>query len=304
MLLSVLLKQMPFPNKYNLIDEKPFDYLALIASDIDQPNCVFLDTERYCPTIADSVSMVLTTKELVPILSNKHYGLCVVDKPRELFFELHNYLSSSTNYSRTEFKTIIGDGCRISPLSSISEYNVAIGNNVTIEEFASIKKDVTIGDNSIICAGTVIGGDGFEFKRTDNSILKVIHAGGVIIGKNVEIQYNSCVDKGVYPWDNTIIGDNCKVDNLVHIAHAVKIGNNVMVVANSGIGGRTEIGAGTWIGFGATVTNGIKVGQNARVNIGSVVTKPVSDGGSVTGNFAIEHQRFLANLKKSICNID
>lgn len=304
MLLSEILEQMGFAKNYKIINEKPFEYLALTASEIIQPNCVFLDSEKYIAAISDSVSMVLTVEELVSVLSDKKYGLCVVENPRELFFELHNFLAKEKEYCRAEYKTTIGEQCAISPLSYISESNVTIGNNVVIEEFASIKKDVSIGDNSIIRAGVVIGGDGFEFKRTDSSILKVAHSGGVIIGKNVEIQYNSCVDKGVYPWDNTIIGDNCKIDNLVHIAHAVKIGNNVMVVANSGIGGRTEIKDGTWIGFAATVINGIKIGRNARANIGSVVTKSVPDGGSVSGNFAIEHQRFLSNLKKSINNND
>ena len=84
---------------------------------------------------------------------------------------------------------------------------------------------------------------------------------------------------------------------LVHIAHGVKIGKNVMVVANSGIGGRTVIGDDCWIGFASTLRNGITIGDRARVNMGSVVTKSVASGGSVTGNFAINHEDFIENLK-------
>ena len=116
----------------------------------------------------------------------------------------------------------------------------------------------------------------------------------------MEIQYNTCVDRAVYPWDNTMIGDFCKIDNLVHVAHAVKIKENVMVVAQSGIGGRVEIEPNTWVGFGATISNGLKIGESARANIGAVVTKNIDAGNSVSGNFAIKHERFLENLKKSV----
>lgn len=72
-----------------------------------------------------------------------------------------------------------------------------------------------------------------------------------------------------------------------------------MIVANSGIRGRTEIGADTWIGFGATIRNGIAIGNNARVNMGAVVTKPVEDASAVSGNFAIEHHMFIEQMKRN-----
>lgn len=300
MLIISILKEMSYAGDYRIVNEKQFSYLALTASKLEYPNCVFLDSEKYIDTIGDTVSMVITTEELAPILLEKPYGLCVVERPRELFFEMHNYLSDKDGYARERFETSIGEGCEISPLASIAKNNVFIGNNVTIEEFVVIRENTYIGDNSILRAGCKIGGQGYEFKRNDYSIASVAHAGGVKIGDNVEIQYNTCVDRGVYPWDDTIIGDYCKIDNLVHIAHAVKLNKNVMVVANSGIGGRTVVRKGTWIGFGATVINGITVGENARANIGSVVTKAIPDNGSVTGNFAIEHEKFMQNLKKLI----
>ena len=74
----------------------------------------------------------------------------------------------------------------------------------------------------------------------------------------------------------------------------------LLIVANSAIGGRTVIGDDSWVGLGANVTNGIVMGNHTRANIGSVVTKDVPDGASMSGNFAIDHKRFLENLKKSI----
>lgn len=299
MLLSNILKNMNFEYCTHVINEQPFKYLALTESKISEDCCVFLDNEKFINTISDNVKMVLTTSEISNLLSSKKYGYCITDSPRELFFILHNYLSESETYKRNTFKTMIGDECSISKQASIAENNVKIGNNVTIEEFVVIRENTIIGDNTIIRAGSVIGGQGFEFKRTDKNILSVQHLGGVKIGNNAEIQYNTCVDKAVYPWDDTEIGDYTKIDNLVHIGHAVKIKSNVMIVANVGIGGRTCIGDNTWIGFASTVINGIDVGENARVNIGAVVTRSVPNGSSVTGNFAIEHSKFIRNLKKA-----
>jgi len=281
-----------------IVREKEFEYLALVDSRLDVSHCIFADSTNCISNIAPTVSMILTNKEIANKLTNEQYGLCITDQPRLLFFEIHNFLSTLTGYKRKEIPTSMGRVCSISPLASISTTNVSIGNNVTIEEFVVIRENTTIEDGAIIRAGSIIGGQGFEFKRKEDTILGVIHSGGVHIGSNVEIQYNTCVDRGVYPWDDTTISDNTKIDNLVHVAHGVKIGKNVMVVANSGIGGRAIIQQDSWIGFGATISNGLMVGMDARVNIGSVATKDVPDKESVSGNFAIPHKQFISNLKK------
>lgn len=94
-----------------------------------------------------------------------------------------------------------------------------------------------------------------------------------------------------------MIGDNVKIDNLVHIGHGVKVKQNTMIVANSGIGGRTEIGENVWVGFASTIRNGLKVENNSRINMRAVVTKEVKEGQAVSGNFAIEHDRFIHHMK-------
>ncbi len=304
MLLSEILEQIPYTENYKIINEKPFSYLALSASSISDPNCTFLDSEKYIDNISESVTMVLTVDGLAPKLMNGHYGLCVVEQPRELFFTLHNFLSNKEGYRRESYKTLVGKGCNISSLSYISDANVTIGNNVTIEEFVSIKENVVIGDNSIIRAGTIVGGEGFEFKRFDGGILPVKHLGGVIIGESVELQQNNCVDKAIYPWDDTVVGDNCKTDNMVYIAHAVKMKRNVLIAAHTCVAGRVVMEEDVWIGPGVTLINGMHIGKSARVNIGSVATKSVADYESVTGNFAIPHQQFIENLKKSTRKVD
>lgn len=298
MKLSEILLKMNYRNYYEIRNEKDFTYFGLSASKTDHELCVFIDTPKYIDQLGKNIKMVITNSENAACFDLNHYGLCIVESPRSLFFDIHNFLSNEEMYKRKITDSYIGKNCSISPLSVISPNNVFIGNNVVIEEFVVIRENTTIGNDTIIRSGSVIGGEGYEFKRVDDIITSVKHLGGVIIGNNVEIQYNSCIDKAVYPWDNTIIGDYNKIDNLVHIAHAVKTDKNVMIVAQSGIGGRTVIKEDTWIGFGSTITNGIEIGRNARANIGSVVTKSIPDNGSFSGNFAIEHSKFLRFIKK------
>jgi len=296
--LSNILKNMGMDtSKYFIQKDKSFNTMGIVASISDIPMCTFIDNEKYITNINSNVTMLITTKEISSKLINENYGICIAEDPRILFFKVHNYLHEDESYCRKKFATIIGENCKISDYSVISKNNVKIGNNVIIEELVSIKDNTVIGDGTIIRAGSIIGGEGFEFKRSGDSILDVKHLGGVLIGKNVEIQHNTCVDKAVYPWDDTIVGSNSKIDNLVHIAHAVKINNNTMVVALSGVGGRTVIGENSWIGFSTTVTNGIRIGRDSRVNMGAVVTRNVEDGQSVSGNFAIDHEKFIEFIK-------
>jgi len=271
-----------------------FEVLALVGMKNDKRILTFIENEKYIDSLSKN-SVVLTTPKTAPKIFTD--GVCICEEPRLLYFKIHNYLSKKDGYRRKSFKTKVGDGCEISPLSYIAKCNVVIGDNVTIEEFVSIKEDTVIGDNCTIGTGSVIGGTGFEFKRLDNEIMSVAHVGGVIIGNNVEIQYQTVVDRAIYPWDNTVIDDYCKIDNLIHIAHSVKLKKRVLIAANALVAGRTCVGDDVWIGPSSTIINGIFVGDKARVNIGAVVTKNVADNESVTGNFAIEHTKFIRNLK-------
>lgn len=282
----------------DIIDEKEVETLGLIASPLEVPYCTFVDRAEYLTQLNPHVSMVITNESVAEALeSNRHFGLCIVDNPRLIFFKLHNALRDNESYTRAKYVNKISPSAKISPLAVIADHNVTIGDNTIIEEFVVIRENTVIGNNCIIRSGVKLGGTDFEFKRDGETIIGVNHYGGVILGDNVEVQYNSGINKALYPWDNTIIGSYTKIDMLVHIAHGVKTGKACMIVANSGIGGRTVIGDNCWIGFGSTVKNGLTIGNNARVNMGAVVTKSVAAGEAVSGNFAIEHSRFLEHIK-------
>jgi len=280
-----------------MINDQEINGFGLAGFDLDFPFCTFIDDPKFIDGMLKNSILVVTNPELVDRFTDR--GVIVSDTPRITFFKLHNFLSPYDEFKvRGTFKTSIGKGTIISPLAHISDKNVKIGNNVVIEEFVSIKANTIIGDDCIIRAGSIISGEGFEFIRQGEfGIFPVLHFGWVTIGNNVEIQQSCCVDKAVYPWDSTIISDNCKLDNFVHIAHAVKLSKAILIAAGVLTGGRTEIKDGTWVGVGATISNGLIIGKEASVNIGAVVTKNVADGASVSGNFAIDHKKFIEFIK-------
>lgn len=280
----------------SLVKDAEFTSLGLAVAECDEKILTFIESEKYIKSLSDKIRALITTKELGEKLKDR-YGIIVSNNPRADYFKLHNILSAKEGYKRKSFNTTIGEGCNISKLSSISENNVVIGNNVIIEDFVVIRENTIIGDNSIIRAGVILGGEGFEYKRVDGVIMNVNHCGGVVIGNNVEVQYNSCIDKALYTWDNTVIGDYSKLDNLVHIEHGVKIGNRCLIASRSTFGGRTVIGDDSWVGLGATISNGLILGKNVSVSLGAVVTKNLKDNDKVSGNFAIDHEKFIDFIK-------
>jgi UDP-3-O-[3-hydroxymyristoyl] glucosamine N-acyltransferase len=172
-----------------------------------------------------------------------------------------------------------------------------IGKNNIIHGHVYIYDGVEIGDNVEIHAGTVIGADGFGYERDeDGQIYKFPHIGGVIIEDNVEIGSNTCIDRG--SLGNTILRKGSKIDNLVHIAHNVEVGENSFVIANAMVGGSTKIGNNTWIAPSVSLMNGIKIGSKTTIGMSSLVTKDVPDDQTWTGSPARPLKDFVELQQK------
>lgn len=212
--------------------------------------------------------------------------LVFVDKPRLVFLrclkkflkinELHDIHSTAIIKSKK-----IGKNVYIGPFSYVGK-NVVIGDNTIIHGHVNIYGNSNIGRNVIIDSFTVIGSDGFGFEKNENGDWeKFPHIGNVEIKDDVEIGANVCIDRGTL--ESTVIGTGTKIDNLVHIAHNVKIGKNCMVVAHSLLGGSCILGDGVYIAMSAVIRDGIKIGTGAMIGMGSVVTRNVDDGITVIG---------------------
>jgi UDP-3-O-[3-hydroxymyristoyl] glucosamine N-acyltransferase len=160
--------------------------------------------------------------------------------------------------------------------------DVVIGAHCLIEPNVYIHPGTEIGNNVIIKANSVIGGNGFGYvKSADGSYEHVPHFGRVRIEDDVHIGSNTCIDRG--SLSDTIIGKGVKIDNLVHIAHNVEIGEHTLVIACAMVAGSVRIGSNAWIAPAASIKNGITIGNGSVVGMSSLVLKDVADNITVAG---------------------
>ena len=182
--------------------------------------------------------------------------------------------------------------------------NVVIGNRAAIGTHCSLKPNVTIyhnviiGDNCIIHSGTVIGCDGFGYVTEDNIHEKIPQTGNVVIGNDVEIGSNCAIDRATIGI--TSIGDLTKIDNLVHIAHNVKVGKGCLITAGFAVAGSTEIGDYCTFAGQVGIAPHVKIGSNSVFAAKSGVTKSLK-GGKVYSGFPAreikEHNKREAQLQ-------
>jgi len=148
-----------------------------------------------------------------------------------------------------------------------------IGDSTVILEHCSVHDDVVIGERCWLHPGCRVGTEGFGYVRGESGLEKFPHVGGVLIGNDVEIGANCCIDRGTL--GATIIRTGAKLDNLVHIAHNADIGEETLVIAHTMIAGSVKVGKRVWIAPGSRITNGISVGDDALIGLGSVVLKSI-----------------------------
>lgn len=277
-----------------------FEVLEYCTSNCKVAFMTFLENPKYLERLNENISCIFILEEMIDKIPQYIKGIVITDDPKREFVKLHNFLVDNNRYTINEFNTEVGQNCNISPLAYIAAKNVKIGNNVTIGPFTVINSDVIVGDDCIIYENCVIGGKGFNYARSkDGKIYGMRDAGKIIIEDKVEIYPICHIAKGPLPTDVTRIGKNSKLDALVHVGHGTKIGQRVEIPAGAQIGGNCVIGDEVWIGVNATVANRIVIGNNGRVSLGSVVTKNIEDGQTVTGNFAVDHNRFLKELREA-----
>lgn len=183
-------------------------------------------------------------------------------------------------------KVKIGENTTVYPNATILDESV-IGSNTTIWSGTVIRERCEIGNNCIIHPNATIGADGFGFRPcTEMGLVKIPQIGNVIIGNNVEIGANSCVDRGKF--SSTVLGDGCKIDNLVQIGHNSKLGRFCIMAGNSGLAGSVTLGNGVIIGGSASIKDHTTIGDGAIIGAGSGVTGDIPAGKVMLGYPAVE----------------
>lgn len=194
----------------------------------------------------------------------------------------------------------IGNGCKIGANCYVGK-DVELGNGVVLYPNVCVFDETTIGDNTIVWSGTVIrercligshcifhtnvsiGADGFGYRPSEDGrgLTKIPQIGNVIIGHFVEIGANSCVDRAKF--SSTIIGDGCKIDNLVQVAHNSVMGRACIMAGHSGLAGSVTLGDGVIIGGSASIKDHTNIASGATVGAGSGVLNDVKAGQTVLG---------------------
>lgn len=183
-------------------------------------------------------------------------------------------------------KVTIGENTIIYPNVTILDESM-IGNNTVVWSGTVIRERCHIGNECILHPNCTIGADGFGFRPDpQRGLVKIPQIGNVIIGNNVEIGANSCVDRGKF--SSTVLADGCKIDNLVQIGHNSKLGKFCIMAGNSGLAGSVTLGNGVIIGGSASIKDHTTIGDGAIVGAGSGVTGDIEAGKTVLGYPAVE----------------
>lgn len=237
----------------------------------------FCNSEKYIKEANANMhlSCVITTEEYASAFRDDINVICS-EEPKNLFYQLHDYLATSTDFYIKETYYHISNSASIHPSSVIASDNVFIGENVQIGPNVTIYENVKIQDDVVIKAGAVIGSDGFEAIKTDDKIFMIKHVGGVILEKSVAVGANVCIDKALFEG-NTVIGEETKMDNQIHIAHNCQIGKRCFITAGVCMGGNVSVGDNTWIAPNATIINNIVIGKNVFIGMGSFINKSIED---------------------------
>lgn len=197
--------------------------------------------------------------------------------------------------------SVVGDGASIGAGTVVGQ-GVSIGAGSRLAPRVSVLDGVRVGQRCIVHSGAVIGADGFGFAPDDGRWVKVPQVGAVRIGDDVEIGANTTVDRGAI--EDTVIEDGVKLDNLVQIAHNVRIGAHTVMAAMSGAAGSTTIGRRCMIGGGVVIVGHVTICDDAVFLFRSVVTKSVEQAGVYAGSLpAEEASRWRRNAARFI-NLD
>jgi UDP-3-O-[3-hydroxymyristoyl] glucosamine N-acyltransferase len=193
--------------------------------------------------------------------------------------------------AQIDAQAVVGSDCTIADeaivgAGAVLAANVSVGKGTRIGARVTVLDGVRIGARCVVHPGAVIGADGFGFAPDRGTWHKIPQVGSVVVGDDVEIGANTTIDRGAI--DDTVIEDGVKLDNLVQIAHNVRIGAHTIMAAMSGVAGSTKVGKRCMIGGGVVMTNSLTICDDVMFTFRSVVTRSVAEPGTYSGHLPAE----------------
>jgi UDP-3-O-[3-hydroxymyristoyl] glucosamine N-acyltransferase len=202
--------------------------------------------------------------------------------PRLAFVKALLALERLGRFERAQEPALIHPSVVVAPGVSIGK-GVVIGEGTRIEPNVTIGDDVRIGRDCWLKSGCVLGEPGFGLERdVDGTPLRMLHFGAVLVGDRVEIGALTTVCRGTL--GPTVVEDDAKIDDHVHVAHNVRVKRGAFVIACAELSGGVVVGEAAWVGPNASVLEQVKIGDRAMVGLGAVVLRDVAPDTTVVGN--------------------
>lgn len=196
-------------------------------------------------------------------------------------------------------EAVVDPTATIGPLCVV-ERGAHIGAHTWLKSRVTVGEDCRIGQRCIVHSGVVVGADGFGFAQDGEQWVKIEQLGAVVVGDDVEIGANTCIDRGAL--QDTVLEDGVKLDNLIQIGHNVRVGRNTAMAGCVGVAGSATIGANCTFGGGAIVLGHLTVADGVHISSHTVVTRSIHKPGHYTGMFPIDEnaqwERNAATLKQ------
>jgi UDP-3-O-[3-hydroxymyristoyl] glucosamine N-acyltransferase len=257
----------------------------------------FLESARYLPLLArcrDEVACVVTAPELADRIQER-VGLAVAASPRRTFFDLHNHLARQTDFYGTPFPTFVDPTAVVHPTAWVAPMNVSIGPGTRVQPHASILEGSIVGARVLVQPGVVLGGIGLQTSRFADAVVDLEHAGRLVIEDDVQLLAHAVVAKAIFR-QKTTIETGCRVGTHAFVSHNARIGARTFLGHGAVVNGNVVVGRDCWIGPGAVVSHSVRIGDGARISLGAAVVRDVAPFEHVSGNFAMEHRRFLRRI--------
>lgn len=238
----------------------------------------------------ESKAIVLLVDEEVVYshyLKEKCKTLIHVSNPKVALAEVGNHFFVETPSPGLHPTAIIDADAQIGEKVTIGPYCVigkaVIGNGCVLDSNVKVYDDVVLGEGCVVKSGAVLGGAGFGFERdSDGNKFRFPQIGQLLIGDDVEIGANTCIDRGALA--DTVIGDHTKINNLCHIAHNNKIGKNVIITGCVNVSGSNVIDDDVWIAPNSSIRGWVHINKGATVGMGAVVVKDIPENETWVGN--------------------
>ncbi len=283
--------------------------------DVDGRSLTFATDERYLRrAIASRAAATLTEAKLADAVGETSHPLVVVASARAALAALLAEREPARPAAARHPSAVVdpsaelGEGVHVGPLAVIGAgarvgpgtvvlagavvgAGATVGRDATLHPRAMLLDRCVAGDRVVLQAGAIVGSDGFGYVFLDGRFAKIPQVGNVVLGDDVEIGANTCVDRA--QTGSTTIGDGTKIDNLVQIGHNCRIGKHCGFAALSGFAGSGTVGDYTIVGGESGINGHIVVGSRVTVAGNTMVWDDVPDGATVSGQPAQDHRAEL-----------